>query len=265
VWTCFQQGCRGDEVFAGLGLIELREYLARLVFVAGIAAEREKGVGSEGEEAVEGEMPSDVFDVRIQAAILMNHEDARKPVLRSLLKDEIAARFPIPLGRVELEILRLEPLVLGADYLRRKVGTELVEQHHRRDAANRELGGLVEEPAAVDAAVDVSIEQVEQLLIEIMCGLTGHGATLRLDCPEHTRPFLRSQRHATNRRNTAMPTAVLTAWSFPHRDKRTAASREPPSSCGFSRRRLMGTMMINVKGTMTASKRPPTSQPTPAP
>ena len=67
---------RGDEVFARLGLIELREPVARLVFVARVAAERRQRIGRERHEVVERQAARDVFDVRVEAAVLVHHEDA---------------------------------------------------------------------------------------------------------------------------------------------------------------------------------------------
>src|SRR5437588_323788 len=72
----FQESGRGEEVLAGLLLIELGKLLARLVLVAGIAADRRERVGREGEVALEADAPGDVLDVRIEAAVLVHDEDA---------------------------------------------------------------------------------------------------------------------------------------------------------------------------------------------
>src|SRR5690606_26964099 len=49
----------------------------------------------------------------------------------------------------------------------REPGIQHVEQRRGRDAADGELRGAVEKPAAVDIAVDVGIEEHEQIRIEI--------------------------------------------------------------------------------------------------
>ena len=51
---------------------------------------------------------------------------------------------------------------------------ELIEQHRGGHAADRVLGGLVEEAAAVERAVHVGVEQNEQFLVEIVSGLAFH-------------------------------------------------------------------------------------------
>jgi hypothetical protein len=69
---------RRNEIFSRLGLLELAEQFARLVLVAGIAAEREQRVRRERDEVVERQPARDVFDVRIEAAILVHHEHRRQ-------------------------------------------------------------------------------------------------------------------------------------------------------------------------------------------
>ena len=54
-----------------------------------------------------------------------------------------------------------------------------VEQHRGGHAADREPGRPVEEAAAVDVAVHVGVEQIEQLLVEVVGGLSLHGVLLR--------------------------------------------------------------------------------------
>jgi hypothetical protein len=62
------------------------------------------------------------------------------------------------------------------DLLRRgERRTERVQQHACRDAANRELCRAVEESAAIDAAVDVLVEEIQQFLIEIAGCFAFHG------------------------------------------------------------------------------------------
>src|SRR5207237_3987270 len=70
---------RSQEILASLVLIELAEELARLVLVAGIAAERRQRIGGERNVLLQGDAPGDVLDVRIEAAVLVDHEDAGQP------------------------------------------------------------------------------------------------------------------------------------------------------------------------------------------
>ena len=73
----------------------------------------------------------------------------------------------------------LDAPVVGLDDLRfGELRAELLEQHGGRDAADRVLGGLVEEPAAVERAVNVGVEENQQFLVEIVGGLPFHGLSL---------------------------------------------------------------------------------------
>ena len=90
-----QDGGGGDEVLAGLGLVELGERLARLVLVAGIAAERRQRIGRERHEVVQREAARDVLDVRIQAAVLVHHQHARQ-LARGRLRPRQVGRAPCP-------------------------------------------------------------------------------------------------------------------------------------------------------------------------
>ena len=170
-----EHGRGGHEVLARLRLIQLGKQLAGLVLVAGIAAERGQRVGRERDEVLERQPPGDVLDVRVQSAILVHDEDAGQLVLAVGRLGEVAAHLAVALRRVVLEDLGLEPLVVGRDLLRGdEVRVERVEQHRRGDAADGELLGLVEKAAAIDGAVDVGVEQNEQIRVEIAGRLAFH-------------------------------------------------------------------------------------------
>ena len=53
---------------------ELGEELAALVVIAWIAADRRQRIGREGHEVLQCEAPSHVFRVRIEAAVLVDHD-----------------------------------------------------------------------------------------------------------------------------------------------------------------------------------------------
>ena len=82
---------RGDHVLARLRLVERAEQLARLVLVAGIAAEREQRVGREGDEVLERQAAGDVLDVRVQPAVLVHDEHARQLAVGLGRPNEVAA------------------------------------------------------------------------------------------------------------------------------------------------------------------------------
>ena len=77
---------------------------------------------------------------------------------------------------------RLRVGYLSGDLCTHAVGlllADLFEQHDRRDAADRELRGPVEECPAIDFAVDVVVVDIEEFLVEVLRGqsfLGNHGS-----------------------------------------------------------------------------------------
>ncbi len=71
---------RGIQVLAHLHAIDLAEQLATLGVVARVAAHRREAVGRERHEALERDAARDVFDVRVEAAVLVNDEDRGQAV-----------------------------------------------------------------------------------------------------------------------------------------------------------------------------------------
>ena len=78
-----QPARRGQEILAPLGIVELGEHLSALVIVARISAQRRQRVRREGHEILQGKSPGNVLGVGVQAAILVDDDDARQ--LRRLL------------------------------------------------------------------------------------------------------------------------------------------------------------------------------------
>jgi hypothetical protein len=114
-----RQARRGDEVLARLALLQLGEQLARLVLVAGVAAEREQRVGREGDEAVQRQPARDVLDVRVQAAVLVHHQHQRQRAGGLRRPHQVAARLAVALGGIEVQPLGLDARVGRRHHLRR--------------------------------------------------------------------------------------------------------------------------------------------------
>ena len=170
----------GDEILADLLLVELGEQLARLVLVARIAAERRQRVGREGHEALERDATSDVLDVRIQPAVLVHHQDAGELAGGRGGPDQVATHLPLAPGRRVLDHAGLEALVVLRDLLGLgEARAERIEEHRGGHAADGVLGRALEEAAAVDVAVHVLVEEVQEFLVEIGRGLAIHVGVLR--------------------------------------------------------------------------------------
>ena len=74
----FDPVCCGDEIFSSLRAIELAEHLGRLFFIAGIPADGRQCIRRERDEVRDSQTPRNIANVRIQAAILVHHQDRRK-------------------------------------------------------------------------------------------------------------------------------------------------------------------------------------------
>src|SRR3546814_9843058 len=85
-------------------LVELAEQRARRVLVAGVAAEWEQRVGRERNESLQRQSPRDVFDVRIEAAVLVRDQHQRQRPAGLGGFDQVAARGAVALGRCELDV-----------------------------------------------------------------------------------------------------------------------------------------------------------------
>jgi hypothetical protein len=82
-----------QHVGAQLGLIQPRLQRPPVVVIPRIAPDGEEPIGGEGEEALHRDAPGHVLDVRIEAAILVDHEHGRKRA-RPRRLHQIAAYLP---------------------------------------------------------------------------------------------------------------------------------------------------------------------------
>ena len=163
----------GREIVDPLDGIERAEHLRGLLLVAGIAAERRERVRRESHEPVHREPAGDILDVRIEAAVLVDHHDAR-PLARPRGPGKVALHRAG--GRRVGEVLGREPRVVLRDLLRERViGTQRFQHRRGREAADGILAGLVEEIAAGEPAVHVSIEQFQDFGREIAGFHSFHG------------------------------------------------------------------------------------------
>jgi hypothetical protein len=168
----------GHEVLAGLVLVQLCEELARRVLVAGITIEWGQRVRSEREVLLQGDSPGDVLDVRIEPAVLMHHQDARQPSRALHRHRQVAAHPPRSPGRVVFHMARRQPPVILGNLLRLgETRVQRIQEHGGRHAPCGEAGRPLEEPSAIDQAVNVLIEEPQDLWMEIRRPLPLHALT----------------------------------------------------------------------------------------
>ena len=88
-----------NEILVALFRVELGEELRRLFLVARIAAQRRQRVRRERDEVLDRKPARDILDVRIEAAVLVDHQHARAACRsRSPVARNIPRIVPLPCG-----------------------------------------------------------------------------------------------------------------------------------------------------------------------
>ncbi len=170
----------GEEVVHQFLRIDLSLQFAAPVVIAGVAADRTQAVGRQGDEPGLGHAPGHVFDIGIEATVLVHDDDARHLALGLGRAHQIGTDLAVAPGRGIADILGDDVGVGKGDLLRQRiVGRERVEHGDRRHAAQGEGGGAVEEFAAVEFAVHVEIVELEQFGGEVSGSQTFHRRLLR--------------------------------------------------------------------------------------
>ena len=105
----------GDEVSQHPRLFQLALHLDAFFIDAGVAAQREQRVWSEGHEAGHRCATCDVLDVWIESAILVDDEHARQAPGGVGRPHQIGARRAVSVGRRIFHILALNASVVSAD------------------------------------------------------------------------------------------------------------------------------------------------------
>src|SRR5687767_1439223 len=118
-------------------------------------------VWSKGDEILECHSAGDIFDVRIEATILMDHEHGGKLAGRLRGLDEIAPNFAV--ARCwDLDVLGLDALIRRRNLLSLgELRAERVEECGAAHAGDRDRPGSIDEIAARDLSVHVLVEELE--------------------------------------------------------------------------------------------------------
>ena len=169
---------RGQHVLPGLALIKGGEQGAGLVFIARVATQGRQCIGRHGQVAVQRDAARDVFDVRVQAAVFVDHQHAGQLARCASRFGHIGLQAAVARRRRHVDHLGGETwVVFGDDLCGGKVGAERGQQAGRRHATHGELGGAVEKTPPVQVAVHIGVKQDEQFLVEISSGEAGHGVS----------------------------------------------------------------------------------------
>ncbi len=171
----------GEEVVHQLFGVDLLLQLAPLVVVAGIAAHGRQAIRRQGQVASLGQTPRHVFDIGIEAAVLVHHHHGRYLAAGLGRAHQVAAHSAMALGRGVVDVFG-DDIRIGEFHLAGQgiVGAQCSQHPGGRQPQHRGAGpGAVEEVAPADATVDIEVIEFEQFGREILGGETDHrGAPL---------------------------------------------------------------------------------------
>jgi hypothetical protein len=134
-----------------------------------------------GDEIVHRETPGDILDMRIEAAILVDHQHHRQLAFGPGRARQQAAHLAMALWRVDLDKFRDDAGIGRRDLLSaREFRIERVEQFERGGAGQRgKTPGALEKVASGQQPVNIAIEQFQHFRMEVaglgQRFLIGHG------------------------------------------------------------------------------------------
>ena len=163
-----------------LRLVERGERGTRLVFVAGIAAEREQRIRRKGHELGHGDPAGDVLNVGVQSPVLMDDQHAGELACRLGRLNQETPHLARTQGRLILRISRLNTRIVLRHLLgERVVRAQHLQQSRPRQATDRETRCPLHKPAPVDAPMREVVIQIQQILVEVSGGFPFHTAHAR--------------------------------------------------------------------------------------
>ena len=227
-----------DHVRAQLALVEAGLQRAAVVVVARISAHRREPVGGERQKSFGRGSASHVLDVRVEAAILMDHEDGGERPRRIRLDEIPAHRARGAARRGVGHVPSLDPRIGEGDRLGLRVaGQQRLSHCERRHAADRQGAGALQELAPVDAAVTVLVVELEHAPVELELG---QGQRVRRGC-RPVRGALFGHRSRPPLESGFSPRLTRCSSSFRIRsDRRSARAAAADLSSGSCRRRRRG-------------------------
>lgn len=155
---------RGEPLRGELG-VEPADQLAGRVLVRRRAAVAGEHVDRERQEALEGQAAGDVLDVRVEAAVLVDHDDRRAPTALAE-PHEVAGHRPVrarparPLDR--------EPWIVGRD--RGGPGVVVAQDREERGRGCEPAGAareLLHEAPPVEEPVGEPVVQIDDRLLDL--------------------------------------------------------------------------------------------------
>ena len=162
----FEERHAGDQRRHGVVLVHLGVQLARGVLARGRAADQRQKIDRVGEIAFDREAPRHVLEVRVEAAVLVDHQHHR-PFALGLGAGEVAV--DLAFGGIVGHALGHEPCVVVGDD--RSLCVVVLQKRQKRRACrgrSRKLGEPVEERTARHAAVGEAVVEIDDALVEFL-------------------------------------------------------------------------------------------------
>ena len=144
------------------------------IFVTGIATQREQRIRCERDEAFQCKTSGDVFDMRVETAVLVHHQHHRQRAIGLGGLHQVTAGRAVALRRREFHMACRQAHVIRCDLLcGGKLRRECGQDAGCTCAAHGKPCGTQQETATVDIAMHVLVEQPHHGGVEIVGGGTG--------------------------------------------------------------------------------------------
>ena len=145
-----------------------------VIVVARIAADGGEPVGRQGDEAGDGRAAGDVFDMRVEAAVLVDHHDRREGAAARRLHEVAAHPARVAARGIVVHVFGFDPLVGEHDHVRLGViGQQRLGHGEAGAADHRDRRRAVQELAPGHAGMAVLIVKFEDSRIDILIGVFG--------------------------------------------------------------------------------------------
>ncbi len=168
IGAVLQPAGSGFQVVGHFVAVHLPEFPRALFVGARVAAHAGKPIRCEGQEILRAQAAGDVFDIGVEPAVFVHHQHARQLARGIGRLHEQAFDAARTLRGRHGDDLGLDALVVLRHLLRpRVVRPQHFKQGRGRHAADGKLLRALQKIAALNLAVDILVEQVEQFLRKV--------------------------------------------------------------------------------------------------
>ena len=169
----------GDEVFEHLVAVALALQRPPVVIVARVAAQGGQCIGRQGHKTGQGCPTTDVFDMWVQPAVFVHHDDPGQFFGNAGGFGQQAPNGAAPLGRIVGDVAGFEAcVVLGYLDLRLVIRHDKAQQRHHGNPPNGVGRQPVHEFPPPDLVVGIGVIEVKYFLLDVFFAQFFHGSTV---------------------------------------------------------------------------------------